>query len=214
MRNQHAVERISVQERQSACLARVLMRPRLNDLRSLFPAHASLRRARVPRMNNNRRPSSLFLSLCVVGALATLPVSALAAVHFQKETLPAYEQQLAHHQVHADAFHPGAAGANGHLHVSLNDGRHMSVSYAAAEQARLIAQARAKGVRVRLATVKAKSTKPVKHTLRYIAGGILIVVILVVLAVLLVGRRRRILEQAQGAATGEQAAGSAAGGTE
>jgi hypothetical protein len=45
---------------------------------------------------------------------------------------------------------------------------------------------------VKVATVTVKKTAPVKHKLRYIAGGILIVVIIVVLIVLLVGRRRAV----------------------
>ena len=51
------------------------------------------------------------------------------------------------------------------------------------------------GYAVAVAKPKA-ATKPVHHTLRYIAGGILIVVILVVAAVLLVDRRRKLSEGA------------------
>jgi hypothetical protein len=133
----------------------------------------------------------------VAVALAALGTTALAAVHFQKETLKAYEHQLARHEVHADSFHPASPTASGHLHVSLNDGRHMTVGYAASEQSRLLAQAQAKGARVLVASAKAKTVKPVKHKLRYYAGGALIVVILIVVGVLIVGRRRTIMEQAQ-----------------
>ena len=111
-----------------------------------------------------------------------------ATVHFQKESLRAYEGQLHHGEVHAVTFHPGTG--TGHLHISLNNGGHMTVTYASGEQAKLVAQAQAANTRVTVATVKVKKTAPVKHKLRYIVGGILIVVIVVVLVVLLIGRRR------------------------
>lgn len=127
--------------------------------------------------------------VCVSLALLAVPAYA-AGVHFQSESLPAYERQLAHGEIHADSFHPASAG--GHLHVSLNDGRHMTVAYAPSEQAKLVADARAKGVHVLLATATPRHATPAKHKLRYIAGGILIAVILIVLVVLLVGRRRAV----------------------
>lgn len=137
---------------------------------------------------SNSRLAALLAAACLTLAA---PASA-AGVHFQRESLRAYDAQLRHGEVHADAFHPG--NVTGRLHVSLNDGRHMTIAYASGQQAQLIAQARAKGARVLLATAKAAKAKPVKHKLRYIAGGVLIVVILIVLAVLLIGRRRTLAE--------------------
>ena len=151
---------------------------------------------------SRRRPSVVLAGFCTVLTAAVLAVPAGAVVHFEKESLSAYEGQLRHKQVHSDAFHPGTP--TGHLHVSLNDGKHMTVAYAPAQQARLVAQAQAVGAHVQVAKAAAK-TAPVKHKLRYIAAGILIVVILIVLAVLLIGRRRTIVEEAR-EAPGESSA--------
>ncbi len=81
----------------------------------------------------------------------------------------------------------------GHLHISLNNGGHMTVAYASAEQAKLEAAARAANTRVKVASATAKpKAAAVKHKLRYIVGGVLIVVIIAVLVVLLIGRRRAV----------------------
>ena len=140
-------------------------------------------------------------ALRIVLLCATLPLAlaasagAATAIHFQPAGLPALKVQLHHREVHALTFHP--APAPGHIHVSMNDGRHFTVVYTAAEQPQLVVLARANGARYAVAVAKPKAaTKPVHHTLRYIAGGILIVVILVVAAVLLVDRRRKLSEGA------------------
>jgi hypothetical protein len=136
-------------------------------------------------------------------ALAAFATFALGAgIHFQKESVSAYERQLSKGEVHADAFHPGSG--TGHLHVSLNDGRHMTIAYAVSEQGKLVAQASTKGARVQMATAKPKKATAVKHKLRYIAGAILIVVILIVLAVLLIGRRRTLAAQDGRASSSEE----------
>jgi hypothetical protein len=139
--------------------------------------------------------SSALLAVGMACVSLAMSTSALAAtvVHFQPESLPALKEQLAHHEVHALAFHP--ASTQGHVHVSLNDGRHMTVVYATPEQTTLVAIARADGVPVAVATAKAKpAAKPAHHKLRYIAGGILVVVIIVVAVVLLIDRRRKMGE--------------------
>ncbi len=146
-----------------------------------------------------RLPAAVLLAISTVLAVPALAL----AIHFEREGLAAYEGQLRKKEVHADAFHPGATV--GHLHVSLNDGKHMTVEYATAQQAKLVAQAQAAGARVKVATAKAKSTVAVKHKLRYYAAGALVVVILVVLAVLLIGRRRTLAEEGS-KASGESAA--------
>lgn len=149
-------------------------------------------------------PAAL-LSVCV--ALATIapavPAGA-ATVHFEKETLRAYEGQLHKGEVHAVTFHSGSP--SGHLHISLNNGGHMTVEYPAAQQAKLVAAAEAANTRVKVATVKVKKTAAVKHKLRYIAGGLLILVIIVVLVVLLIGRRRALAEGDPHSPQGESAA--------
>lgn len=131
------------------------------------------------------------LSAILTVALAA-GASAATVIHFQSESLPALEAQLHKHEVHAVTFHP--TPAPGHIHVSMNDGRHFTVVYAAGEQAQLVALATANGARYTVATVKPKAAKSTHHTLRYIAGGIVIVVIVVVVTVLLVDRRRKLNE--------------------
>lgn len=136
--------------------------------------------------------------LGVVLAVAVTAASASAAttIHFQPEGLPPLEAQLHHHEVHAVTFHP--TPAPGHIHVSMNDGKHYTVIYSASDQAHLIALATASGARYTVATVKTKPAKSTHHTLRYIVGGIVIVVILVVAAVLLIDRRRKLNEGERG----------------
>lgn len=147
-----------------------------------------------------------FACLALVAVTLAVPAGA-AAVHFKTESLKTYEGQLHHHEVHALTFH--GASQTGHLHVSLNNGDHMTVAYPAGEQGKLVTQAREAGARVQVATVKAaKAATKVKHKLRYIAGGVLILVILIVLVVLLVGRRRAVAmedEQEQGEGQQSQA---------
>ena len=142
-------------------------------------------------MKTSKKLSASAAAMCLALILSA-PVTSLAAsaLHFERETLTVYEGQLRRHEVHAASFHPGTGTSSGHLHISLNDGRHMTVAYVASEQARLISQAQAGGTHVTVAVLKHKAAKPAKHKLRYIAGGILVLVIVVVLIVLLIGRRR------------------------
>lgn len=140
---------------------------------------------------SSRRLNTASAGLCLALALALVVPALAAAIHFEKESLSAYEGQLRHGEVHALTFHPGNGTTAGHMHISLNNGEHMTVTYAASEQGKLVAQAKAANARVKVANATATPKKaPVKHKLRYIAGGILIVVIIVVLVVLLIGRRR------------------------
>lgn len=139
--------------------------------------------------------SSAVSVLCLLGALLAMAATALgaSAIHFEPETLSALEAQIHHGQVHALSIHPAAG--TGHIHVSLNDGRHMTVAFASTEEAHLIAIGRAAGTPIAVAKAKPKkATKAAKHKLRYIAAGILVVVIIVVAAVLLLDRRRKLGE--------------------
>jgi hypothetical protein len=128
----------------------------------------------------------------VMGLVLVPTAPAATVVHFQRESLPALEGQLSKHEVHALSLHP--APAPGHVHVSLQNGQHMTVVYAPAQQAPLLAHASAAGVPVAIAVAKAKTSKSSHHKLRYIAAGLVIVVIAIVTAVLLVDRRRRVNE--------------------
>lgn len=156
-------------------------------------AHPSVANARVAPMNrSSRRVEAGLAAVCLALAAIVLAVPAGAAtVHFEKESVKAYEGELHKGEVHAVSFHPGTP--TGHLHISLNNGGHMTVAYASTEQGRLEAAARAANTRVKVASVSVKAkTAAVKHKLRYIVGGVLIVVIVVVLVVLLIGRRRAV----------------------
>ena len=133
---------------------------------------------------------ALLSAVLAVALASATSASAATVIHFQSESLPAFEAQLHKHEVHAVTFHP--TPAPGHIHVSMNDGSHFTVVYAAGEQAHLVALATANGARYTVATVKPKAAKSTHHTLRYIAGGIVIVVIVVVVTVLLVDRRRKL----------------------
>lgn len=148
---------------------------------------------KVPRMKSTRAIRIALLSAILAVAVTVASASAATVIHFQSESLPAFEAQLHKHEVHAVTFHP--TPAPGHIHVSMNDGGHFTVVYAAGEQAHLVALATAGGARYAIATVKPKAAKSTHHTLRYIAGGIVIVVIVVVVAVLLVDRRRKLGER-------------------
>src|ERR1700689_1911925 len=78
---------------------------------------------------------------CLLGACLAISASALAVtvIHFERESVPALKTQLSHSQVHALSFHP--ASPTGHVHVSLNNGKHMTVAYSPSEQAALLADA-------------------------------------------------------------------------
>jgi hypothetical protein len=147
---------------------------------------------KVPPMRSMRVARIALLGAFLAVAAAAASASAATVIHFQSESLPAFEAQLHKHEVHAVTFHP--TPAPGHIHVSMNDGSHYTVVYAAGEQAQLVALASANGARYTVATVKPKAAKSTHHTLRYIAGGIVIVVIVVVVMVLLVDRRRKLNE--------------------
>jgi hypothetical protein len=140
---------------------------------------------------SRRVPRIALLGVLLTLAFATT-ASAATAIHFQPEGLPALKAQLHHHEVHALAFHP--VPAPGHIHVSMNDGRHFTTIYVVAEQPQLVTLAHANGARYTVAVAKPKAAAKTHHTLRYVAGGIVIVVILVVAAVLLVDRRRKLNE--------------------
>lgn len=154
---------------------------------------------------SNGRLNTGLAAVCVALVAMVLAVPAGAVtVHFQKESVQAYEGELHKGEVHAVTFHPGSP--TGHLHISLNNGGHMTVAYAAGEQAKLEAAARAANTRVKVAQATAKpKTAAVKHKLRYIVGGVLIAVIVVVLVVLLIGRRRAVSNEGRGP-SGESAA--------
>ena len=145
------------------------------------------------------RTSKVSLTARVALAVASLmcvfaPTGAIAAaatVTFQKESIPAYEQQLSSGQIAAATINKKVRS----VHLTLKDGRHALVKYAAHEEAKYKTALEAKGVPVTVlkpAAANKEAAKPVHHKLRYIAGGVLIVVIAVVGGVLLLDRRRKL----------------------
>ncbi len=132
------------------------------------------------------------LSLCLT--LALLAPSASAAegtIVYTHESLSAYEQQLASGQIQAATFNKRVRS----LHLTLKDGRHVLVKYAAHGEPALAAQLQAKKIPVSVLkpaeALNEQKKTPVHHKIRYIAGGILIAVIIIVGAVLLINRRRK-----------------------
>src|SRR5262249_34262494 len=153
-----------------------------------------------------RAVAGCLVALCLVAACVAAQAGAQEVVHYQHESLPAFEGQLSAGQIESATFNKKAHT----LHLRLKDGRHVLVSYPSHEEPQLAANLRAKGVVVHVEKKK-KATKAVHHKLRYIAGGILIVVIIVVLVVLLIDRRRK-LGAASGGAQGSGAQGGGAQG--
>jgi hypothetical protein len=151
-------------------------------------------------MSRPMRSARVIVLLGVTLALA-MAASAIGAVHFQHESFGAFEKQLAARQIRAATFNKKAHT----LHLSMNDGRHLLVSYPSHEEPQLAAKLEAKGVSVAVEKKqKKKATAAVHHTLRYIAGGIVVLVIVVVAAVLLVDRRRKLGEGAAGTPPAQQ----------
>jgi hypothetical protein len=130
------------------------------------------------------------LALALAFAATSAAVAAESAVHYTKESMQAYEQQLAGGKIQSATFNKQIRS----LHLTLKDGTLVLVHYGPKEEPKLAAALQAKGVPVTIeskAVASKEAAKPVHHKLRYIAGGILIVVVIVVGAVLLVDRRRK-----------------------
>jgi ATP-dependent Zn protease len=134
------------------------------------------------------------VAVCLVLALVSAG-AAVGATHFQHESFGAFQKQLSAGQIHAATFNKKAHT----LHLSLNDGRHMLVSYPSHEEPQLASKLRAKGVPVAVEKKKGTAKKAAHHTLRYVAAAIVVVVIGVIVGVLLLDRRRKLGEARDGA---------------
>lgn len=148
------------------------------------------------------RTTRASLTSKAVGALAALSLlmlisAALAdgaeppTVKYAPESLATYQQQLAAGQIKAVTINKRVRS----LRVTLKDGRYELAKYAPHEEPKIASALQAKGVTVNVLqpteAVKEVKKAPVKHKLRYIAGGILIVVVVVVGLVLYVDRKRK-----------------------
>ncbi len=129
--------------------------------------------------------------LCALAGAATAGAESTTTIVYTKESKPAYEAQLAGHQIQSATFNKKIRS----LHLTLKNGTHVLYRYGAHEEKKIAAALKAGGVPVSVLTKSAATAeaakKPVKHKLRYIAGGIVIVVIVIVAVVLLVDRRRK-----------------------
>jgi len=134
-------------------------------------------------------------AFCAALLLPSGVAFAEVTVHYTKESMQAYEQQLAGGQITAATFNKRVRN----LHLTLSDGTHVLVHYPPKDEPTLAAALAAKKIPVTVLTssqAKAEASKaPVHHKLRYIVGGILIAVVVIVGAVLLVDRRRKRLAE-------------------
>lgn len=133
---------------------------------------------------------AVFVCLAPAGlAPAAGAAEGTVTVKFQHESLPVYEQQLAHDQVAAVTFNKRLRT----VRVTLKNGQHVVAEYPPYQKPRLAAALAAKGVPVTILKKQEAEKEGPKpgHKLRYIAGAILVVVIVVVGIVLYISRRRK-----------------------
>jgi hypothetical protein len=136
------------------------------------------------------RKALLLASLACVCLLPAAAATAAEGVLYVKESVAQYERQLAARQIAAATINKRI----GTVRLTLKNGEHFLLHYGRHQEPTVAAALQAKGVAVTVlkpAEALKEAKKPVKHKLRYIAGGILIAVIIVVGAVLLVDRRRK-----------------------
>jgi hypothetical protein len=128
---------------------------------------------------------------CLFLASAAIASAAEPTINYKPESYATFQQQLATGKIKAVTINKHVRS----LRTTLTDGSYVLARYAAHEEPKVAAALQAKGVPVTVLqpaeAVKQVSKKPVKHKLRYIAGGILIVVVIVVGGVLYVDRKRK-----------------------
>ncbi len=119
-----------------------------------------------------------------------IPASVAGAVIYKKESLAAYERQLASGQIKEVTINKKLRS----LRVTLKDGSYVVAQYPRKGSQKVEAALRAKNVPLTILKPAEANRevvkKPVKHKLRYIAGGALVVVIALVAAVLMYDRKR------------------------
>jgi hypothetical protein len=142
------------------------------------------------------RIAVLVVTLACASLLAGSVAARAATIVYAPESFSEYQQQLAAGKIKAVTINRRLRS----LRVTLTDGRYVLAHYEPRGQKKVDAELKLHGVPLKLLTPaeaakevgnkKLKAKKPVKHKLRYIAGGVLIVVIIIVGAVLVVRRRR------------------------
>jgi hypothetical protein len=114
--------------------------------------------------------------------MAPAAYAAKGSGHFTKESVPAYEKQLAAGEIKQATFNP----PKHIMRLTLKDGTHFHVLYQRGEEPKLRAALASDGV------VLPKAPKPrIGHKLRYIAAGVLVVVLILIVVGLVAIRRRR-----------------------
>ena len=139
--------------------------------------------------------TKILLSLVLLSIAALVPGTAAfgaeATIVYKHESFPEYQQQLATGQIQAVTINKRVRS----IHITLKDGSHVLAKYAAHEEPAVVAALAAKGITATIeskaAAAKEAKAVPVKHKLRYIAGGILVVVVAIVGAVLIIDRKRK-----------------------
>ncbi|HEX3520272.1 MAG TPA: hypothetical protein VHT29_14660 [Solirubrobacteraceae bacterium] len=140
--------------------------------------------------------TSVAVLVACMACLALLPAAIAAAaeptIKYAPESFAQYQKQLNEGKIKAVTINKRVRS----LRVTLGDGSYVLAKYAAHEESKIDAALHAKGVQVTILkpAEAAKEVKkaPVKHKLRYIAGGIVVVVVIVVGLVLFVDRKRKL----------------------
>ena len=140
-----------------------------------------------------RLPSTAAIAtLALVGVSAMAPAEPVLATQttVPQESLVVFEGQLNGHLVRGVTLHTKAHK----LHIALTNGSKAVIVLPASEQQRVLADAKAHGV-----TVKVAKTHPASHKRRYlIIGGVVVVAIALAAVVWLLVRRRRAREEQYG----------------
>jgi hypothetical protein len=126
---------------------------------------------------------------CALLAPATGALGAESAIHYEKESLQAYEQQLAGGLIESVTINKFLRT----LRITLKNGKHVLARYAAHEEPKTAEALSAKHVQFTVLSKEAATKEgghKTKHKLRYIAGGVVVLVIIIAAAVLLLRRKR------------------------
>jgi ATP-dependent Zn protease len=134
-------------------------------------------------------PGLLTLLAALLCALAVIASAAATTMPAPKESLAAFEAQLRARQVHAATLRIKTHV----LHATLVNGSKVAIAVSSQSQQRLLNDAQAAGV-----TVKVLRPKAASHKRRYIAGAAVLILVLLVVAFVLLKRRRSAREEELG----------------
>ena len=136
-------------------------------------------------------PVLTVLSLALVLLALSATGATAASVGYAQETYAAYEAQLNTGQIREATINKRLRS----IRILLTNGRLVKAQYQPHEEPKVLKELKAHKVKVTVLTVeqakKEQGKRPVKHKLRYIAGGIVVAVIVIVGGVVFYNRRRR-----------------------